>query len=69
MRYAIVIEQGPNNCSGYILDVLGCVATGETPEEVKQLLQEAIVFHLEGEEIPPSTTLVDYIEFEPEAKG
>ena len=66
MRYAIVIEKAPNNYSGYILDVLGCVATGETPEEVKQLLQEAIVMHLEGESIPPSTTLVDYIEFVPE---
>ncbi len=28
MGYAIVIEKAGNNCSAYVSDLLGCVATG-----------------------------------------
>lgn len=48
MRYAIVIENGPNNYSAYVPDLPGCITTGKTFEEVKQLMQEAIEFHIEG---------------------
>lgn len=48
MRYAIVIENGPNNYSAYVPDLPGCITTGKTIEEVKQLMQEAIEFHIEG---------------------
>ena len=62
MRYAIAIEAGPNNYSGYILDVDGCIATGATPEEVKQRLAAAVVDHLAGEVVPAAATTVDYID-------
>jgi predicted RNase H-like HicB family nuclease len=67
-KYAIVIEHAPgSNYSAYVPDLPGCVTTGDTPEEVKQLMQEAIEFHLEGMRedglpIPEPTTLVDYAE-------
>lgn len=48
MRYAIVIEKAENNYSAYVPDLLGCVATGATVEEVERKMQEAIAFHLEG---------------------
>lgn len=64
MRYAIAIEQGPNNYSGYILDIDGCIATGKTPEEVKQRLAEILPYHLEGEPVPAAITTVDYIDVE-----
>jgi predicted RNase H-like HicB family nuclease len=39
----------------------GCIAAGDTREEVEQLIREAIPFHLEGmaevgEPIPPATS-------------
>lgn len=48
MKYAIVIEKAPgSNYSAYAPDLPGCVATGDTVEEVK-LMQEGIEFHLAG---------------------
>jgi predicted RNase H-like HicB family nuclease len=67
MRYAILIEKAENNYAAYVPDVPGCVATGKTLEEVKQQIQEALLFHFEGmledsELIPASTTICDYVE-------
>jgi predicted RNase H-like HicB family nuclease len=68
MKYAIVIEKMPgSNYSAYVPDLPGCVATGETLEEIKRLMQEGIEFHLEGMRgdglpIPEATTQVDYAE-------
>ncbi len=48
MRYAVVIEKGENSYGAYVPDLPGCVAVGETLEEVKALIAEAIEFHIEG---------------------
>ncbi|MBF0503113.1 MAG: type II toxin-antitoxin system HicB family antitoxin [Candidatus Riflebacteria bacterium] len=47
-RYLTVIEKAGKNYSAYIPDIPGCVATGKTPEEVRQTIKEALDFHLEG---------------------
>ena len=62
-----VIEEGEEGWGAYVPDLPGCVAVGETEEEVKQLIQEAIKFHLEdltesGVQIPAPTSKSDYIE-------
>ena len=67
MRYAIVIEQGEGNYSAYAPDVPGCAAAGDTLEEVKRELAEALQFHFEGlaEEglpIPVAASVIDYVE-------
>ena len=67
MKYAVIIEKAQNNYSAYAPDVPGCAATGETLEEVKQQIQEALEFHFEGllEEglpIPEPTTESEYVE-------
>ncbi|OIP72030.1 MAG: hypothetical protein AUK43_04715 [Oscillatoriales cyanobacterium CG2_30_40_61] len=67
MRYAIVIEKGENSYGAYVPDLPGCVAVGETVEEVRSLIQEAIIFHLEGlqEEgfnIPEPVSICEYVE-------
>ena len=67
MRYLVVVEEGPSSFGAYVPDLPGCVAVGETREEVLGQIQEAIEFHLEGlkqdgQSIPrPSSTsaLVD----------
>lgn len=48
MQYTVIFEKGENSVGAYVPDLPGCVAVGETREEVKQLIQEAIEFHLEG---------------------
>ncbi|MCC7306613.1 MAG: type II toxin-antitoxin system HicB family antitoxin [Acidobacteria bacterium] len=67
MRYMVVIEQGETSWGAYVPDLPGCVAVGETEAEVKQLIQEAIEFHLEdlaesGARIPSPMSKSDYVE-------
>ena len=67
MRYAVVIEKGPNNYSAYVPDLAGCVATGKTLAEVKAEIRDAIAFHLEGMRedgtpITPPSSRADYVE-------
>jgi len=67
MRYAIVIEKGEGNYSAYVPDLPGCVAVGDTVEELEREILEAIEFHLEGMRadglsIPVPTSQVDYVE-------
>lgn len=66
-KYAVVIEQGPDNLSAYVPDLPGCVTTGKTVEEIQRNIREAISFHLEGmredgEPIPEPTTVALEIE-------
>jgi predicted RNase H-like HicB family nuclease len=60
-EYTVILEKGPNNWSAYVPDLPGCIATGDTREEVLDVLREAIEFHLEGmrlngERVPEPTT-------------
>jgi predicted RNase H-like HicB family nuclease len=48
MHYMVIIEQGETSFGAYVPDLPGCIATGETEQEVLELIQEAIEFHLEG---------------------
>ncbi|MFN8635948.1 MAG: type II toxin-antitoxin system HicB family antitoxin [Chloroflexota bacterium] len=66
-RYAVVIEKGPTSYGAYVPDLPGCVAVADTPEEVEQLIREAIEFHLEGlrdagEPVPEPTSSLTYVE-------
>ncbi|MEG3847417.1 type II toxin-antitoxin system HicB family antitoxin [Microcoleus sp. herbarium19] len=48
MRYAVVIEKGKTSYGAYVPDLPGCVAVAESLEEVRNLIKEAIAFHIEG---------------------
>ena len=48
MEYIVIFEEGENSCSAYVPDLPGCIAAGETIEEVRKLIAEAIEFHIEG---------------------
>jgi predicted RNase H-like HicB family nuclease len=48
MRYSTVVEKAENNYSAHVLDLPGCVATGNTVEETEREMREAIEFHIEG---------------------
>jgi len=67
MKYLVIIEKGENNYSAYSPDILGCIATGKTVEEILETMREAIEFHFEGmieegEEIPMPKSLNFYLE-------
>jgi predicted RNase H-like HicB family nuclease len=67
VRYAIMIEKGPTSYGAYVPDLPGCVAVGDTVEEVKQRIAGAIAMHIEGmredgEPVPAPSTLCDYVE-------
>jgi predicted RNase H-like HicB family nuclease len=67
MRYAIVIEKGERNYSAYVPDLPGCVSVGDTLDEVKAEIREAIEFHLEGmrddgSPIPEPSSRAEYVE-------
>ncbi len=67
-QYAVVIEKAPgSNYCASVPDLPGCVSTGDTLEEVRRNIREAIEFHLEGmredgDPIPEPTTQVEYAE-------
>jgi predicted RNase H-like HicB family nuclease len=48
MKYTVIVEQGERSWGAYVPDFPGCIAAGESREEVLQLIREAIEFHVEG---------------------
>ena len=67
MKYAVVIEKGPDSFGAYAPDLPGCAVAGETREEVVQLIQEAIEFHLQslkehGDEVPPPASSFEFVD-------
>lgn len=48
MEYTIIIERGESSFGAYVPDLPGCVAVAPTCEEARQLIREAIEFHLDG---------------------
>ena len=66
MRYAVVIEKGERNYSAYVPDLPGCVSVGDSLEDVKAEIRDAIEFHLEGMRedglpIPQPSSGADYV--------
>ena len=67
MRYMVVIERGERSWGAHVPDLPGCVAVGETRDEVLQLVREAIEFHIEGLRkdglaVPAPTSDGDFVE-------
>ena len=48
MKYAVIIEKGPNSYGAQVPDLPGCIAVAETRDEVCQLIQEAIELYVEA---------------------
>lgn len=67
VKYAVVFERAASNWAAYVPDLPGCTTTGETLEETKHNIQEAIQGHLEtllefGDPIPEPSSLAGEIE-------
>jgi predicted RNase H-like HicB family nuclease len=67
VKYVVIVEQGENSIGAYVPDLPGCVAVGETKEEVLRLIGEAVEVHLEGLRedglpIPEPSSSSEYVE-------
>lgn len=67
MRYLVIVEKGPTSFGAYVPDLPGCIAVGETRDEVLASIHEAIEFHLEGlkedgQPIPPPSSSGELVE-------
>jgi predicted RNase H-like HicB family nuclease len=67
MKYVVLYERTGNGYSAHVPDLPGCIAAAATLEETRQLMKEAIEFHLEGmrlhgEHIPPPVTVGEEVE-------
>jgi len=67
MKYAVVVEKGETSYGAYVPDLPGCVAAGESREDVLRLIQEAIEFHIQGikedgEIIPEPSSTIEIVE-------
>jgi predicted RNase H-like HicB family nuclease len=66
MEYVVIIEQGDTSVGAYVPDLPGCVAVGESREEVLELIREAIELHIEslrenGEAVPEPHPFVEKV--------
>ena len=66
-RFLIIIEKGDHNYGAYSPDLPGCVAVGDTVEEVEKNMHEAIKMHIRGmiedhEPIPIPQTTARYMD-------
>ena len=67
MRYAVIVEEGENSFGAHVPDLPGCIAAADSKEEVLELIQEAIEFHIAGlreagERIPEPSSSIEYVE-------
>lgn len=56
-HYLFAIQRAEGNLAGWFPDVLGCVAAGDTLDEVCHLAAEALALHLEDDDPPAARTL------------
>jgi len=69
MRYMVVIERGESTWGAHVPDLPGCIAVGETREEVVSLIREAIALHIEelrqdGQPIPRPSSEGEFVDVE-----
>ena len=65
-KFLIIIEDAGDNYSAYSPDLPGCVATGETQEELENNMYTAIQMHIQGLKednlpIPSSRSSAEYL--------
>ena len=67
MKYMVVVEKGEASYGAHVPDLPGCIAVGQSREEVLRLIREAIELHIEGlidagEPVPIPTSVSEYVD-------
>ena len=66
-KYGVIIEKGRRGFGDYVPDLPVCVAVAKTEAGVRELIQEAIAFHIRGlreagDPIPAPSSKLVYVE-------
>lgn len=66
MKYLVIYEKSSSGWGAYVPDLPGLGVAGSTLDEVKQLIREAMDFHLEGmrehgDAIPEPSVVTEYV--------
>jgi predicted RNase H-like HicB family nuclease len=66
-KYTVFFEPTATGYSAHVPDLPGCVAAAATLEETRQLIREAIEFHIEGmrmhgDVVPEPTEHIEQVE-------
>jgi predicted RNase H-like HicB family nuclease len=66
-RYTVFIEPTATGYSAHVPDLPGCIAAASTLDETRQLIKEAIEFHIEamrdhGDAVPEPTRHIEQVE-------
>jgi predicted RNase H-like HicB family nuclease len=66
MKYLVIYEKSSAGWGAYVPDLPGLGVAGKTLDEVKQLIREAMDFHLEGmrghgDPIPEPSAVTEYV--------
>jgi predicted RNase H-like HicB family nuclease len=69
MKYLVILEKGATSYGAHVPDLPGCVAVGDTKDEVMTLIREAIEIHLDalrqdGVSIPQPVSTSEVVEVE-----
>jgi len=64
LTYAVVFEKAPSNWCAYVPDAPVCVSVGDTWEEMLEMIDEALTFHIEsmledGDPLPAPKMSID----------
>lgn len=67
IKYTVFFAETATGYSAHVPDLPGCIAAGATLEETRELIREAIEFHIDGmrsqgEDVPPPTGVVEQVE-------
>ena len=70
MTYTVIYEKGPTSWGAYVPDLPGVIPVGDSRDEVEQLIQEAVEFHLEGTRVegmavPQPSSFAGVVEVDP----
>jgi predicted RNase H-like HicB family nuclease len=68
-KYMVVIERGESSWGAHVPDLPGCVAVGQTREEVVDLIREAVRLHIaelrrDGLPVPKPSSEGAFVEVE-----
>ncbi len=66
MDYVVIVQKGEHSFGAYVPDLPGCIAVGESREEVMRLIREAIEFHVgglreDGRPVPPPASSIELV--------
>ena len=68
MKYVYIIERAADGShSAYVPDLPGCTTSGNTVDDVKQSIKDAVATYIDslrehGEPVPPPISSVDVVE-------